>query len=206
MDNSYFSNSKHIDDKTIGKLEELAEQMLFIQDNYEISFDFIEKALLMYITNAKHTELSDNISKVKIIKKWEVISTALDFYKSIDNKMYEKVRDVIFNQDKKTRFNIYRLSDIKNFDEMDFEFNKFSRYSYSAINHVLDNKDFIYVPIKCGWEYNEKLSEQLGKDNATIEDLYTIVHELAHTFDVYLDCVINADKRIISDIYDYNFF
>ena len=87
MDNSYFSNSKHIDDKTIGKLEELAEQMLFIQDNYEISFDFIEKALLMYITNAKHTELSDNISKVKIIKKWEVISTALDFYKSIDNKL-----------------------------------------------------------------------------------------------------------------------
>ena len=190
-------------DSIIKNIDDLAENLIKQKENYKISYDFIEEALLFYINNNDYQEVN-SLSKVKPLKKWEIISLTLDFFKSIDSEIYEKIKNVIFSQDPKIRMNIYKLSEIENFSEQDCEFKEFKKYSKNPENRRWHNKDMIYLPIKAGWNYNEEESKHLEKDEGTIYDLYVLVHEVSHALDMYLEYIINKNGIIISDVYDAN--
>lgn len=197
-----FKDLNYIDDSIIKSLNDVAEEVMKQQKKYKISYDFIEKALLYYINNNDYKEMT-MLSNVKPLKKWGIISLALDFFKSIDFEIYKKIKDIIFSQNSKIRINIYKLSETENLNERDCEFKEFKKYSKAPINYVKNNKDVIYLPLKVGWRYNKEESKLLEKDEGSIYDLYALVHELAHTLDIYLEYIINKDSFIISsDIYD----
>lgn len=197
-----FKDLNYIDDSVLKSLNDVAEEVIKQQKEYKISYDFIEKALLYYIKNNDYKEVT-RLSNVKPLKKWEIISLALDFFKSIDFEIYKKIKDIIFSQNSKIRINIYKLSETENLNERDCEFKEFKKYSKAPTNYVKNNKDVIYLPLKVGWRYNKEESKLLEKDEGSIYDLYALVHELAHTLDIYLEYIINKDSFIISsDIYD----
>lgn len=199
-----FKDLNYIDDSVLKNLNDVAEEVIKQQKEYKISYDFIEKALLYYIKNNDYKEVT-RLSNVKPLKKWEIISLALDFFKSIDFEIYKKIKDIIFSQNSKIRINIYKLSGTEKLNERDCEFKEFKKYSKAPINYIKNNKDVIYVPLKVGWRYNKEESKLLGKDEGSIYSLYSLVHELAHTLDIYLEYIINKDNFIISsDIYDAN--
>lgn len=197
-----FYDLNHIDDLIIKKIDDLAKIVMKQKENYEISYDFIEEALLHYIKNNDYRD-TNKLSRVKPLKKWEIISLTLDFFKSIDSEIHKKIKDIIFSQNSKIRINIYKLPETENFSEQDCEFKEFKKYSKVPTNYIMNNRDIIYAPLKVGWRYNKEENKLLGKDEGTIYDLYALVHELSHTLDIYLEYIIDKNNFIISsDIYD----
>lgn len=202
MEEIVFYDLNYIDDSIIRNLNDVAEEVAKQQENYKISYDFIEKAVLYYIKNNGYKEVT-RLSKVKPLKKWEIISLALDFFESIDSEIYKKIKDIIFSQNSKIRINIYKLPETENISEQDCEFKEFKKYSKVPMNYIKNNRDVIYAPLKVGWRYNKDESKLLGKDEGTVYALYALVHELSHTLDIYLEYIIDKDNFIISsDIYN----
>ena len=101
----------------------------------------------------KYQDFSPNAS-VKTLKKWEVISIVLDFYKSIDDELYKKVFDVVMNIDSKKKFNIYDIKTaLGEFYQRDFEYKNFWKYELNPFNIRRENKDMVYIPLKCSASY-----------------------------------------------------
>ena len=197
----------NISDENLERINEVADMIINEQKKYRVSFLFIEKALAIYINNNSNINKGIIINHVKILKKWEIISIALDFFKSLDPEIYKKMRDIVYGQNPKIRMNIYKRSEINDFSKEDFEFKNFQRYERNPINAVKGNKDIVYLPIKCGWRYDKEISTSLEKDEGTLEDLLVLVHELAHTLDIFLDYLVDENSVIISDIdNDINLF
>jgi len=194
-----FYDVNYIDDDIIKKLDKAAEKVAKDKLRYIIPYDFLEKILLLYIKNHDYKDIN-NARVIKPIKKWEIIKIALDFYRSLDDEIYEKVKSVILNQNPKIRANIYKLSEIKCFGQEDFEFKEFKRYSKFPEHYRIANKDMLYMPL--GDIKDCESNEQIKENEGTIEDIYKIVHELGHVLDLYLDYIINDDDKIISESYD----
>lgn len=194
-----FYDINYIDDDIIKKVDKVAEKVTEDKSYYIIPYDFLERILLLYIKNNNYIDI-DNARVIKPIKKWEIIKIALEFYKSVDNELYEKVKSVILNQNPKIRFNIYKLSEVECFSQEDFEFKEFNRYSKFPEHYRIANKDMLYMPLGDTTDCESK--KQIKEDEGTIEDIYKIVHELGHILDLYLDYIINDDNKIISDGYN----
>ena len=194
-----FHDFNYIDDDIIKKVDKTAENVANKKAYYRIPYNFLERALLLYIKNHNYKDIN-NKAVVKTMKKWEIIKTALDFYKSIDIEIYEKIKNVVLNQNPKIRANIYKLSEIECFNQDDFEFREFKRYSKLPANHPISNKDMLYMPLGDIKTYES--NKQIKEDEGTIDDIYKIVHELGHVLDMYLDYIINAEDKIISDSYN----
>lgn len=201
MEGIEFLDFNYINDDIIKKLDNVAKKVITSKQYYKIPYDFLEKALLCYVKNNEYKyEDVNKILRVKPLKKWEIMTIALEFYKSIDYETYEGIRDIIFNQNPKIRSNIYKLSKIKNFSEQDFEFEEFKKYSKIPQHHTVRNRDMMYLPLSdTGQKGNAK---EIREDEGTIDDLYSIVHELGHTLDLYLNYIISNTGIIISDSYD----
>ena len=196
---------KNISNKDLKRLNETMDMIIIEKEKCRISFLFLEHALASYINNNSFINKKDEIEKVKVLKKWEIISIVLDFFKSLDPDIYQKIRNIIFGKNPKIKLNIYKRSGISDFNEEDSEFAGYRRYARNPINKTELNKDIVYLPIRCGWAYDKQVCTSLGKDEGTLEDLFALVHELSHTLDMYLEYLIDEDYRVITSIEDVNY-
>jgi len=189
----------------IKNINESMKMLIEKEKDFSLSYLFLERTIGMYLDNNNFFFDDRKIELRKTLKKWEIISIALDYFKSIDIGIYKKIRDIIFSRNPKIRINIYKRSEIDNYKERDFEFSTYKKYEESPLNHHMLNRDFIYMPIQCGWRYNKRLSKSLKKDEGTLQDLYTLVHELSHTLDMYLETIYDEyQHRRISKIKNEN--
>lgn len=100
------------------------------------------------------------------------------------------------NVSPKIRFNIYDIEDARGFRQRDFEDKNFRRYELKPYNVKHENRHMVYVPLKS--EPEGKV--ELEKDTATLADAYIMVHELAHTFDMYLNYILDNKGKNIKNI------
>lgn len=187
----------NIDATTLKQLNDLAKKLA----KKDVPSEFLEKMMRKCLDITKYQNFSPNAS-VKTLKKWEVISIVLDFYKSIDDELYKKVFDVVMNIDSKKKFNIYDIETaLGGFNQRDFEYKNFRKYELSPFNISHENKDIVYIPLK-----SNSLSGpiKLEKDTATLTDAYIMTHELAHTFDIYLDNILDSKGENIKDVAERN--
>ena len=177
----------------IKKAETTAEKVISAKECKNVDFDFIEKMLFEYCMQNDYSDVDDE--KI-FFKKWEIIAYTLKYYKSIDRTLYEHIRDVIYNQKLNIRMNIYNIDEITDFEEPDFEFSKMKRYRLSPCNFTNYNKNIITMPLR----HKKKIIHE--NYEASLNDLYTLIHETAHTFDIDLGIIIDEQSIIINRDYD----
>ena len=102
LTNTYLNKECNIEDKTINELNELTKEMI----KKKLPSEFLEEMMKKYLSTNRYKNIFPN-SSIKILKKWEVISIVLDFFKSIDEDLYKRVFNIVMNNDSKIRFNIY---------------------------------------------------------------------------------------------------
>ena len=108
----------NIEDETLNQLNNLANELT----KKNIPSEFLEEMMKKYLENKNNSyqNLPRNNS-VKVLKKWEVISIVLDFYKPLDDELYKRVFNIVMNVNPKIRFNIYDIEDARGFKQRDFD-------------------------------------------------------------------------------------
>lgn len=155
--NTYLNKEFNIEDKTINQLNELTKEMI----KKKLPSEFLEEMMKKYLSTNRYKNIFPN-SSIKILKKWEVISIVLDFFKSIDEDLYKRVFNIVMNNDSKIRFNIYDSSKAINSCEKDFEFKNFKQYELKPYNVKIENRDIIYIPLKGGQKRSYRIKKRYG--------------------------------------------
>lgn len=155
-----------------------------IQEKKSMNLDYnlIEKALGIMIRNVK----SIDEKPIKIftpVKKEEMLKVALDFFKSIDSELYKKAIDTILQQTDNIKMRIYNLHEIKDFKERDER--GIPEYTRGGNVHSRDGYAIVHIPTKT--QLDKKEEKILDADEGTLKDLYVMVHEISHLFDVDLE-------------------
>lgn len=105
-------------------------------------------------------------------------SIALDFFRQLDSEFYKKAKNIIEgNSD--IDFNMYSLKDVKDFSSE--KGNDMPEYTNVPSVVSRNGKSSMYVPCK-----------------GTIEDIYLLVHEISHTFDLILND--NPTRNVLGEI------
>ena len=112
------------------------------------------------------------------VSKENTINLALQFFKSIDKKFYNQAKSIIENKNKTTTINFQVISGLSN--------NYNSRKQSEGIVTKKKNKQFINIPL-----------------TTTIEDVYKIVHEISHTFD--MPAKLNTSRIMFADVLSESF-
>lgn len=169
-----------INDKTLDALNCAADRIM--EERFRIIIDHnLLKALLEgYLTlNRKVINSPSNIVANHITKE-EMIKVMLDFFSSLDKDFYNQAVQVILGQNEKIKAHIYNRNHIKNYGEKDEN----NIYKYTNEGSVISKNGFsvVHVPTEDSKFYS-------------IEDLYTIVHEISHLFDLASNDTVPDMKR-----------
>lgn len=139
----------------------------FIQENLQNRINSTDYDLLYRISEmmTKDFKIKDrhNYPITKPSTMEETKEIALQFFKGLDQELYEKVKGII-EGNSKFSFNMYMLDENEDFSQTDND----GMPIHSKTPRVMERngKVGIYVPCK-----------------GTLEDIYLLVHELSHTFD-----------------------
>ena len=133
----------------------------------------------------KNSRFIDNgpISTVVPIKKSEMLTVTLDFFKSIDIEFYRKAIDTILQQNSNIKMNIYNFHNIKSYERRDNN----HLLEYTPYGTVQSRNGLAKVNIPTRTELSSKEEKIFDKDTCTLEDLYTVVHEISHIVDLELE-------------------
>lgn len=112
--------------------------------------------------------------EIPIIHEDKIFEIILSFFQSIDNDFYDKIDKILHNKYPNTKTYIY---DFHNDDPKEL-----TQYSI----HYFDGKAEIFFPLgyKMSKEKLQDIRAKYGKDFYTLDDLYSIVHELSHLLDI----------------------
>ena len=136
-------------------------------------YDFIRNAMDMICTRISFQGENPNkqISALQEDRMFEII---LDFFRSIDEEFYEKALKIIKNEYPNTKTYIY---DFHKDDPQQL-------FTYSV--HYEEGKAKVFLPLRCDMskEELEEIESKYGEDFYTIDDLYSITHEISHLFDI----------------------
>ena len=150
---------------------------------HSLDYDSLEKVFLRIIDAQKIVRYS-RVDKLVPMKRETMLAVALDFFQSIDNEFYRKAIDTILNQNEKIKMRLYNFHLTKKTDERD-EFGV-QIYSDGASVQTENGHSTVFVPLqkKLKKDHAEKL---LNKEDGSLDDLYAVVHEIAHLFDLEED-------------------
>lgn len=181
-----------LDEYFLGKLNRAIGKTVQEKEEFDIDYDLLEKVLEAEIKN-KRFRRTGPINKVVPIKKEELLAVALNFFESIDDEFYGKARDVILGQLKRIKMNMYLLHDMRDFSAKD----EHGIREYTRDASVQTDRGFsvVHIPLQ------ERVKSQeanviLKKDEGTLGDLYTIVHEISHLFDLRQADTIPSKEEI----------
>lgn len=152
------------------------------KESMKLEYDLIEKSLGVMIRNVKKLEVNP-ISALTPIKKENMIKITLDFFKSIDPEFHKKAINTILQQNENIKMNIYNIHEVKDFSKED----ELGLLKYTHNGNVECRGGFARVNVPTRRELDSEEEKILSKDECALEDLYTIVHETTHLFDLDLE-------------------
>ena len=152
------------------------------KESMNLDYDLIEKSLGLMLRNVRSLDVN-SISAITPIKKEEMLKITLDFFKSIDYEFHKKTIDTILHQSENIKMNIYNIHEVKDFRKED----KLGFLKYTHNGNVESRSGFARVNIPTRRELDSEEEKLLNNDECTLEDLYTVVHETAHLFDLDLE-------------------
>ena len=168
--------------KSLEELNTAIDRVIEEKEFMDLDYDLIEKALGIMLRNIRNIPVSP-ITTITPIKKEEMLKVTLDFFKSIDPELHRKAVDTILQQSDRIKMNIYNINEIKDFTKEDeLEFLKYTRNG-----NVESRNGSARVNIPTKRELDPQEEKILKKNECTLEDLYTVVHETAHLFDLDLE-------------------
>lgn len=172
-----------LDEETLKDLNKTADLIIEDMGKHSLDYDSLEKVFLRIIDAQKIVRYS-RVDKLVPMKRETMLAVALDFFQSIDNEFYRKAIDTILNQNEKIKMRLYNFHLTKKTDERD-EFGV-QIYSDGASVQTENGHSTVFVPLqkKLKKDHAEKL---LNKEDGSLDDLYAVVHEIAHLFDLEED-------------------
>jgi hypothetical protein len=170
-------------EETLEELNIVIEKVIEEKESMDLDYDLLEKVLEAMIKSVRNAEVGQ-ISVVTPIKKEEMLQVTLNFFKSIDSELYRKAINTILQQSKNIKTRIYNIHQVKNdFDQED----NLGLSEYTRHGCVQSRNGFATVNIPIRGEIEEEEEVVLNKDEGTLNDLYVVVHEISHLFDLDLD-------------------
>ena len=165
-----------MDDITLKKLNEVADKM--IKNKVEFCLD---SELLFYMAEKMKSlnPIENDIKSVNIlVSREETLKRVLEFYKSVDIDYYSDALDYLLQLKRNKSLKIFDANKkrLSNVEKNAIRLNGFNQYGYIC------NTSRIYIPVKRGEREEEK--RICNKNTDVIYDSETIVHEIAHSFDM----------------------
>lgn len=108
---------------------------------------------------------------------------ALQFFKELDQELYEKAKNIV-EGNSEIDFNIYKLDKTEDFSRTKSD--GMPIHTKTACVKTKDGKSAVYVPC-----------------TGTVEDIYLLVHELSHTFDLIKND--NPTRNMLGEVTPYCF-
>lgn len=167
------------------------------------NYDFLEKLSRLILRKIKF-EKNANITLGMLFSREEAISIVLKFFESLGNKQwYEQAKSIILGQNKDISISMFREKDISDFSEKNrdglYKYSYGSEVEQSQYNH---NKAIVRVSLNEEFLGNEYC---VPSDKFTIKDIYSIAHEISHTFDLGENEDAVGKRQLFSEINSYCF-
>lgn len=172
------------------KLNIAIDRIIEEKQSMKLDYDFIEKALKAMIKNKNVN--NGTISAVTTIDRSQLLSIALDFFKSIDPEFYKKSIEIILQQNNDVKMNMYNVNEAK-------ESKIRAENDYTPYGRVKSHKGQAIVNIPTRAELKGEEQKIINKKDCTLEDLYTVVHEIAHLFDLNMGIGKPTKKEIAGE-------
>ncbi len=162
-----FYNGDILNDDSINKLNDSIDNVIEDKEAVNLDYDLLTFALKNMLINRKPIKSRPKAVETYLSKE-EAIKTMLNFFKSIDEEYYNKAIQTVLQQSNKIKMNIYNRKKIKNYDLQDENGIK----EYDIGGSVSSRKGFsiVHIPVN-------------DDKHLTIDELYTLVHEIVHLFD-----------------------
>ena len=163
------------------KLNIAIDRIIEEKQSMNLDYDFIEKILKSMIKN-KNVNNSD-VLVVAPIDRSQLLSITLDFFNSIDPEFYKKTIEIILQQNNDIKMNMYNIHEVSDFKTRDE--NDFVEHTPYGVVQTRNGQALVNIPTRT--ELRGEEEKIINKKDCTLEDLYTVVHEIAHLFDLNLD-------------------
>lgn len=179
-------------EKTLEELNIVIEKVIEEKESMDLDYDLLEKVLGTMIKSVRSEDVGP-ISVVTPIKKEEMLQVTLNFFKSIDSELYRKAINTILQQSKNIKTKIYNIHQVKDFDQED----SLGLSKHTRNGCVQSRNGFATVNIPIREEIDDEEEVVLNKDECTLNDLYVVVHEISHLFDLDLDLKRPDEEKIL---------
>jgi len=163
------------------KLNIAIDRIIEEKQSMKLDYDFIEKVLKTMIKNRNVSNSA--VSVVVPIDKNKLLSITLDFFNSIDPEFYKKTIEIILQQNNDIKMNMYNIHEVSDIKERDK--NGFIEHTPYGVVQTRNGQALVNIPTRT--ELRGEEEKIINKKDCTLEDLYTVVHEIAHLFDLNLD-------------------
>ena len=195
----------------LNELNSIIEIYRDMMDEY-FNYDFIEYAATKLMRNSK---FEPQPIYIKNFSQGQAIGIAMDFFKSLGvDEWYNSARNIILNKDKRIGISIYDYDNIKDEDKDKKDENGIPMYTEDssmqgkidkeAENDLKNRTPRAIVRVSKKDRYSD-LTGVLSKDKCTTDDIYSIVHEISHTFDFENDAYVLDQRRLYSEITPFCF-
>lgn len=136
-------------------------------------YNFIRNSIEIICNKTSYLDESPDQEQA-IIHEDLLFETVLNFFKSIDKEFYDKAARILNNTYPYTKTYIY-----------DFHTDDPKEFSHYCIRYT-NNKAEVFLPLgyKLSKENLNEIRNKYGEDFYTIDDLYSVVHEISHLFDI----------------------
>lgn len=172
-----------LDENTLNELNLKVDMVIEDMDKHRLDYDMLNQ-VLQEIVNAQRIVRYSRVEKLVPMTREKMLAVALDFFQSIDEEFYRKAIDLILHQNEKIKFNMYNYHLTKKSRKRDEH--GVQEYSDSACVQTENGYSTVFVPLQKKLK-KDHASKLLGKQDGTLAELYVVVHEIAHLFDLEAD-------------------
>ena len=155
-----------ISQEELEKLNKQIGKLLEIKEHTSINFYFLEQ-LYGNLLRSKDMITENPKRTIVPINQIEMIEQALNFFKSIDDELYDRAKAILEGRDENVEINFVNARDDKNW----YEESDVRTQSGKSVINILTQQELAR-------------DQRLEPDMCTLEDLFILVHEISHTFDI----------------------
>ena len=168
--------------KNLEELNRAIDKVIEEKKSMDLDYDLMEKVLGRMVRNVRSIDI-DPTTVVTPMKKEEMLKVTLDFFKSIDPELHRKAVDTILQHSDNIKMRIYNVHEIEDFKKRDEK----GILKYTTNGNVYSTNGYATVHVPTKTQLDSKGEKILNKDECTLQDLYTTVHEISHLFDLDLE-------------------
>jgi len=180
-----------------------------------VGADFIEYHFLEYASQelTKKARITEKPVFVKYFSHEEAIGIVLNFFKSLGvEEWYNKAKSILLSQSKDIGISIFNYSEVKNKNITDENGIMMYAPGCNIESRIESNEEGIIkskVPkshIRIAKNSRYLCAQHIfDKDKMTLDDINSIVHEIAHCFDITNDWEKIGKRNVIAEILPFCF-